>query len=102
MASKLAARFKGKACLGGDTKTTSRDACAARANAAGTVLEKAHYRLANTAFSTDAFLSLRTLKILTTKSVRFALVVETCGAPQVYIPWQSPKEDRRLQAQIRQ
>jgi hypothetical protein len=42
------------------------------------------------------------LKILTTKTVRFVLVVETCGAPQVYIPWQSPKDDRLLQTQIRQ
>lgn len=42
------------------------------------------------------------MKVLTTKTVRFALVVETCGAPQVYIPWQSPKKDRRLQAPIRQ
>ena len=42
------------------------------------------------------------MKILTTKTARFALVVEACGAPQVYIPWQSPKKDRRLQVQIRQ
>jgi len=32
---------------------------------------------------------------------RFAAVVEACGAPQVYIPWTSPKEDRRFQSQIR-
>ena len=42
------------------------------------------------------------MKILTTKTTRFTLVVEICGAPQVYVPWQSPKKDRRLQAQIRQ
>ena len=42
------------------------------------------------------------MKILTTKTVRFTLVVENCGAPQIYIPWQSPKEDRHLQTQIRQ
>jgi hypothetical protein len=42
------------------------------------------------------------MKMQTTKTARFALVVEMCGAPQVYIPWQSPKEDRRLQVQIRQ
>jgi hypothetical protein len=41
------------------------------------------------------------MKLLKLKTARFALVVEACGAPQVYIPWQSPKEDRRLQAQIR-
>jgi len=42
------------------------------------------------------------MKILTTKSTRFALVVESCGAPQVYTLWQPPKKDSRLQAQIRQ
>jgi hypothetical protein len=42
------------------------------------------------------------MKLLTLKTARFAAVVEACGAPQVYIPWQSPKKDRRLQAQIRQ
>jgi hypothetical protein len=42
------------------------------------------------------------MKVLTTKTARFALVVERCGAPQVYTLWQSPKKDRRLQAQIRQ
>ena len=42
------------------------------------------------------------MKLLDVKTARFAAVVEACGAPQVYIPWQSPKEDRRLQAQIRQ
>jgi hypothetical protein len=42
------------------------------------------------------------MKLLTTKTARFSLVVETCGAPQVYTLWQSPKKDRCLQAQIRQ
>ena len=42
------------------------------------------------------------MKLLDVKIARFAAVVEVCGAPQVYIPWQSPKKDRRLQAQIRQ
>ena len=42
------------------------------------------------------------MKILTTKTTRFALVVETCGAPQVYTLWQPPKKDRRLQAEVRQ
>ena len=41
------------------------------------------------------------MKLLDVKTARFAAVVEACGAPQVYIPWQSPKEDRRFQAQIR-
>ncbi len=42
------------------------------------------------------------MKLLTTKTARFVLVVETCGAPQVYTLWQSPKKDRHLQGQIRQ
>jgi hypothetical protein len=42
------------------------------------------------------------MKLLTTKTARFSLVVETCGTPQVYTLWQSPKKDRRLQEQIRQ
>ena len=42
------------------------------------------------------------MNLLKTKNARFAAVVETCGAPQVYIPWQSPRKDRSLQAQIRQ
>ena len=42
------------------------------------------------------------MKLLKTKTTRFALVVETCGEPQVYTLWQSPKKDRRLQTQIRQ
>jgi len=41
------------------------------------------------------------VKLLDVKTARFAAVVEACGAPQDYIPWQSPKKDRRLQAQIR-
>ena len=42
------------------------------------------------------------MKLLDVKTARFAAVIEACGAPQVYIPWQSLKEDRHLQAQIRQ
>ena len=42
------------------------------------------------------------MKLLKTKTARFAAVVDACGAPQVYTPWQSPKKDRRLQTQIRQ
>jgi hypothetical protein len=45
---------------------------------------------------------LLTLKVLTTKTARFAAMVEACGAPQVYTLWQTPKKDRRLQTQIRQ
>jgi hypothetical protein len=42
------------------------------------------------------------MKILTTKAIRFSVVVESCGTPQVYTLWQPPKKDSRLQAQIRQ
>ena len=42
------------------------------------------------------------MKLLKTKTARFALVVEKCGAPKVYTLWQPPKKDRHLQAQIRQ
>jgi hypothetical protein len=42
------------------------------------------------------------MKLLKVKTARFALVVEKCGAPQVYTLWQPPKKDRHLQAQIRQ
>ena len=42
------------------------------------------------------------MKLLKVKQVRFAAVVEACGAPEVYTLWQSPKEDRRLQVLIRQ
>lgn len=42
------------------------------------------------------------MKVLTTKTVRFVAVIEACGPPQVYILWQAPKKDRRLQNEIRQ
>jgi hypothetical protein len=42
------------------------------------------------------------LKILKIKTARLVSVVETCGEPEVYTLWQSPKADRRLQTQIRQ
>ncbi len=42
------------------------------------------------------------MQVLKTKAVRFAAVIEACGAPQVYTPWQAPKKDRRLQTEIRQ
>ncbi len=40
------------------------------------------------------------MKLLETKTARFVSVVEACGEPQVYTPWQAPKKDRRLQTQI--
>jgi hypothetical protein len=42
------------------------------------------------------------MKLLKTKTARFAQVVEKCGAPAVYTLWQEPKKDRHLQAQIKQ
>ena len=42
------------------------------------------------------------MKVLTTKTARFALVVEKCGTPKSYTLWQPPKKDRHLQQQIRQ
>ena len=55
--------------------------------------------LADDPFSAIGFVA---LKVLTTKTTRFAAVVDACGAPQVYVPWQAPRKDRSLQAQIRQ
>ncbi|MGH8092353.1 MAG: hypothetical protein ACREIF_02615 [Chthoniobacterales bacterium] len=42
------------------------------------------------------------MKVLKTRSVRFAHLVDECGQPAVYTLWQSPKKDQRLQKQIRQ
>ncbi|MGI8890051.1 MAG: hypothetical protein ACR2G0_04620 [Chthoniobacterales bacterium] len=42
------------------------------------------------------------MKVTTTKTTRFAKVIEDCGVPKVYTLWQKPKSDRRLQAQIKQ
>jgi hypothetical protein len=42
------------------------------------------------------------MKLLKTKTVRFAQVVDECGAPQIYTLWLPPKKDQRLQKQIRQ
>ena len=42
------------------------------------------------------------MKLLSAKTVRFALIVEACGPPLTYTLWQEPKKDRRLQDQIRQ
>ena len=41
------------------------------------------------------------MKLLNVKTVRFAQVVEKCGQPQVYTPWQKPAQDRHLQSQIK-
>lgn len=41
------------------------------------------------------------MKVLQTRTARFALVVEKVGQPQSYVLWQEPKTDRHLQSQIR-
>lgn len=38
------------------------------------------------------------MKVLKTKTVRFALIVEKCGKPEVYTLWQKPKDDRHFQS----
>ena len=41
------------------------------------------------------------MKVLKTKTVRFAQIVEKSGQPEVYTLWQKPKTDRRLQSLIK-
>ncbi len=41
------------------------------------------------------------MELLKTKTIRFALLVEACGDPEVYTLWQPPKKDRRFQTQLR-
>jgi hypothetical protein len=41
------------------------------------------------------------MKVLKTKTVRFAEVVEQCGKPEVYTLWQKPKADRHLQSLLK-
>lgn len=41
------------------------------------------------------------MKLLKTKTARFAQVVEECGKPQVYTLWQKPSTDRHLQAELK-
>ena len=42
------------------------------------------------------------MKLLRTKTARFAAVVETCGRPQTYMLWQAPAKDRHLQSALKQ
>lgn len=42
------------------------------------------------------------MKVLRTKTTRFAQVVESCGKPQTYTLWQTPAKDRHLQAAVKQ
>ena len=41
------------------------------------------------------------MKLLKTKSKRFADVVEVAGKPEPYTLWQKPSQDRHLQSQIK-
>ena len=41
------------------------------------------------------------MKLLKTKSTRFADVVEKAGQPEVYTLWQDPKHDRHFQSMIK-
>jgi hypothetical protein len=41
------------------------------------------------------------MKLLKTKTARFSQVIESCGKPQVYTPWQKPSADQHLQSQIK-
>ncbi|MDQ6764969.1 MAG: hypothetical protein M3Z22_02555 [Verrucomicrobiota bacterium] len=41
------------------------------------------------------------MKLLKVQTVRFTLVVEKCGTPQVYTLWQKPGADRHLQSLIK-
>jgi hypothetical protein len=41
------------------------------------------------------------VKVLKTKTKRFADVVEAAGKPEVYTLWQKPKDDRHLQSEIK-
>jgi len=41
------------------------------------------------------------MKLLEVKTVRFALVVETCGPPEVYTLWQKPLADRKFQSLLK-
>jgi hypothetical protein len=41
------------------------------------------------------------MKLLKTKTIRFADIVEKAGRPEVYTLWQKPKADRHLQSLIK-
>ena len=41
------------------------------------------------------------MKLLKTKTKRFADVVEAAGKPEVYTLWQKPAQDRQLQSEIK-
>jgi hypothetical protein len=41
------------------------------------------------------------MKLLKTKTARFAQVIETAGKPEVYTLWQKPAQDRHFQSQLK-
>ena len=41
------------------------------------------------------------MKLLEVKTARFAVVIEKCGAPEVYTLWVKPEADRRFQTLIK-
>ena len=41
------------------------------------------------------------MKLLKTKTIRFAIVVEKAGKPESYTLWQKPAQDRHLQSAIK-
>jgi hypothetical protein len=41
------------------------------------------------------------MKLLKTKTKRFADVVDAAGKPEVYTLWQNPAQDRHLQSEIK-
>jgi hypothetical protein len=41
------------------------------------------------------------MKMLEVKTARFAVVVEECGAPEVYTLWQKPEADRSFQSLLK-
>ena len=41
------------------------------------------------------------MKVLKTKTVRFAEIADQSGQPEVYTLWQKPKTDQRLQSLIK-
>ncbi len=41
------------------------------------------------------------MKMLEVKTARFAVVIEKCGAPEVYTLWQKPATDRHFQSLLK-
>ena len=41
------------------------------------------------------------MKLLKTKTSRFAQIIEKSGKPEVYTLWQKPAQDRHLQSEIK-